>query len=68
MSTLRLVVLEQDGTLIAQGLEYDIAVQAPDIETLHRRFIDALTLEAMEGLGRIAAAPEEIQILWTGGA
>lgn len=47
---------------VAQCLEHDIAVQAPNMETLQRRFEATVLLEG--DLSRIDAAPEPFHKLW----
>ena len=50
---------------VAQCLEHDISVQAPDIETLQRRFEATIAAEAGTGnLEAIPPAPEGIQAKW----
>jgi len=55
---INVLVLEEDGGFFAQGIEYNIAVQAEDNATLHKRFELTFLLEAQDGLDRIGPAPE----------
>lgn len=67
-SPLRILVREEEGALVAQCLEHDICVQAPDMETLQHRFEATLIAEeANGGLDHIPPAPAEFHALWDGG-
>lgn len=59
---LRILVTKEDDMFVAQCLEHDIAVQAPNMETLQRRFEATVLLEG--DLSQIEPAPEEFQRLW----
>jgi hypothetical protein len=66
--TLRIIVTAEGDMLVAQCLEHDISVQAPDMDTLQRRFEAALILESSEGdLEAIPPAPKEFHVLWKSG-
>lgn len=41
----RAVVYREGNMWVAQGVDYDIGVQAPDVDTLHRRMELAIELE-----------------------
>lgn len=64
MQALRVLIIDEDGVMVAQCLEHDIVAQADDIETLQRRFADTLFMEAQDGLERIAPAPAYYGKLW----
>lgn len=63
----RVLVMASEGVFVAQGLEHDICVQAPDLDTLQRRFERACRAEAAihdNGLDDIAPAPPEFHEKW----
>ncbi len=71
MNNLRVVVFKEGHAWVAQCLEYDIGAQAPDLETLKRRFTMTLRLELEQSMQRHGAplkginpAPEYIQKMW----
>jgi hypothetical protein len=71
MQQLRVVVFQEEGAWVAQCLEYDIGAQAPDLNTLKRRFDLTLRVELEESMrrrgepfGGIDAAPTYIQAMW----
>ena len=43
------IVVTREEKCFAQRLEHDIAVQAPDMQTLQHRFEAALALESLDG-------------------
>jgi len=66
---LRIIIAKQDDIFVAQCLEHDISVQAQDIETLQRRFEDALILEAeMGNIDALPPAPDVFHALWDHGS
>jgi hypothetical protein len=67
----RVLVFQDEGSWVAQCLEYDIGAQARDIDTLRDRLIVALNAELRESLERhgqpfagIEPAPERFQLMW----
>jgi len=61
----RILVSKEEGVLVAQCLEHDISVQAPDFETLQKRFTATIQAEAECGdLEDIPAAPALYFDLW----
>lgn len=68
------IVAYQDGDMwVAQCLEYDIATQAPDMDTLVARMDDTLCAEAMytrehygETFAGLDPAPDVFQALFAG--
>ena len=66
---LRILVSREEDMLVAQCLEHDIAVQAPDIETLQRRFDATIEMEANAGtIDAIPPAPAHFHVLWDSAA
>ena len=63
---LRVVVFEDDGLFVAQGLEYDICAQAETLSELVARFEMTLDGESREvgGLGRLEPAPATFFRKW----
>ncbi len=61
---LRILVSREEDMFVAQCLEHDISVQAPDIETLQRRFEATLAAEAGV-IASIPPAPEHFHALWS---
>ena len=65
---LRIVISKEDDMFVAQCLEHDISVQAPDIATLEQRLQETIAFEAADGdLQNVPAAPEEFHHLWHAG-
>ena len=69
--TLRVIVFNDGGTLVAQGLEHDICAFARDEETLKKRFMRVFVAEWNLTLGRhgkalehIDPAPQEFHDMW----
>ena len=61
----RVLVWGEEDVFVAQCLEHDISVQAPDIETLQRRFEATVAAEGgMGDLESIPPAPEVFQAKW----
>lgn len=55
----RVLITKEEDMFVAQMLEHDICVQAPDISTLERRLIETIAFEmADEGIERLPPAPE----------
>lgn len=56
---MRVVVFEEEGLFVAQGLEYDICTQAETLSELVARFEMTLDAECREprGLDRLGPAP-----------
>lgn len=66
--TYRIVVSKEEDMFVAQCLEHDISVQAPDMATLQRRLAAVLLTEMADGgLDHIEAAPEEYHQRWNDG-
>lgn len=64
--TVRILVSRDGDMFVAQCLEHDIAVQAPDFETLKARFEATFELEAAEGdIDAIPPAPDDVQERWS---
>ena len=61
--TLRIVILREDGVLVAQCLEYDICTQAKDLDTLKDRMNCLIDLELAEGQP-IDQAPKRFHKMW----
>jgi len=59
---LRVLVSKHEDMFVAQCLEHDIAVQAPDLTTLQRRF--EATVEAEGDLDCIEPAPQMFHDIW----
>ena len=62
-NTLRVIVFHEGESWIAQCLEHDICVQAPDLGTLRRRLDMTLHLER-ENIHLVEPAPEHYLKLW----
>jgi len=62
--TLRVIVLEEDGRLLAQCIERDIVTSGCDMNDLHLNFLTVLGAETELGLERIPAAPAEYEAMW----
>ena len=61
----RVLLWKEEDVFLAQCLEHDICVQAPDIETLQRRFEATIAAEGGRGdLESIPPAPEDFQDKW----
>jgi hypothetical protein len=60
---LRIIVIKEDGILIAQCLEYDICTQAADMDTLKDRMNCLLEVELKAGQA-IDQAPERFHKMW----
>lgn len=59
---IRVIVFKDADQWVAQALEHDVSVQAPDLDTLRGRMEVALNAEApFEGIGQ---APEHFFKLW----
>jgi hypothetical protein len=72
---IRAVIFRDGTTWAAQCLEYDIGVQAPDLDTLQFRLSVALDAEMHEGIDRhgapfagIEPAPEHYHQMWEEGS
>ena len=65
-SKIRVIIINESDQWVAQGLEYDICVQANNLEDLYGRFEVAVRLESEEpgGLERIGPAPRYFEKLW----
>lgn|SRR4051812_25985735 len=68
---LRILMFQDNGTWVAQCLEFDIGAQADDIDTLNDRLVVTLKAELKESIERtgkpfegIEPAPERFQIMW----
>ena len=63
---MRVVLFEDDGLFVAQGLEYDICTQAETLSELITRFEMTLDAEAKEpgGLERLEPAPATFFRKW----
>ena len=61
----RIIVLQEEGMFVAQGLEHDICVQAEDMDTLARRFVETVDLEGEE-IDQIEPAPAHFHEMWDG--
>lgn len=68
---IRAVIFQDGDTWVAQGVDYDIGADAPDVQTLHARFEAVVMAEAQESIQRygspfkgIPAAPSEYADLW----
>lgn len=71
IETVRVVIFKECDSWVAQCLEYDIGVQADDIDSLRRRFEMAMNAELQECMERgalmrdaIAPAPAEFVAMW----
>jgi hypothetical protein len=71
MTTIRVVVYRDGEHWIAQGLEFDISVQANDLETLRSRMSVAIDAEAQAGIEfngepfkGIGPAPRHFHDMW----
>ena len=69
--TIRVVMFEEAGQWVAQCLEYDIAAQGPDLDSLNERLDVILKAELRESLARhgtpfagIGPAPDRYQRMW----
>ena len=69
--TIRVVVFKDDDVWVAQCLEYDIGVQADDIDTLNARLNAVLKAELKESVERhktpltgIPKAPQRFHTMW----
>ena len=65
--TLRIIVLREGDTFIAQCLEYDIGTQAEDMASLqdHMNFLIDCELEYSKRVGQpIDQAPERFHNMW----
>lgn len=65
-ATLRIVVFKEEDMFVAQCLEHDVAVQAPDMSTLQRRFEATLVHEGA-GLEQLPPAPDRFHKMWDEG-
>lgn len=72
---IRVVVLREGDTWVAQALEYDIGAQASDLKALQRRFTMTVQAELDESVrrtgvpfGGIEAAPAYFHDMWEGGS
>lgn len=63
VKSLRIIVTECEGMLVAQCLEYDICTQAPDMESLQERMNLLIEVE-LDSAQAIDAAPERFHNLW----
>lgn len=63
---LRIVVFKEEDMFVAQCLEHDISVQAPDMATLQKRFEETLLLEG-DDLDSLPPAPDPFQKMWDHG-
>jgi len=64
-------MFEEGGQWIAQCLEYDIAAQGPDLDTVHERFDVTLKAELKESVEKhgkpfagIPPAPDRYHRMW----
>ncbi len=69
--TIRVIMFEEAGQWVAQCLEYDIAAQAPNLDSLNDRLEVTLKAELAESIERhgspfagINPAPERYQRMW----
>ena len=61
----RVLISRQEDMFVAQCLEHDVAVQAPDLETLERRFDATIAAESADGsLASIPPAPAQFHEIW----
>ena len=65
-NTIRVVIFQDGGGWIAQGLEHDICVQAEKFDDIFGRFEVAYDLysEVEGGLGKLPPAPKYAHDLW----
>jgi hypothetical protein len=68
---IRVIVFQDQGQWVAQGLEHDIGAQAADLDTLYERFVATLEAEVQMSLesggaplAGIAAAPGRFHQMW----
>jgi hypothetical protein len=68
---IRVIMFQDSGMWVAQCLEYDIGVQAEDLDTLSDRLKVVLKAEFKESVERhgkpfagIDPAPERFQLMW----
>lgn len=64
--SVRVLVFNTEGMWVAQCLEHDVCVQADNIDTLQRRFEDAMFCEA-DQLDVIGQAPQFFFDQWDAG-
>ena len=71
MTTIRAIIFEDGGKWVGQCLEYDIAAQADDLDTLRSRLLATIQAEAMAGVEfhgepfkGIGPAPQHFHELW----
>ncbi len=69
--SMRVLVIQEDGAWIAQALEFDIGVQASDLDCLKRRFEMTVDVELEESIrrsgtpfGGLSPAPDHYFELW----
>lgn len=69
--TLRVLIMREAGTWVAQCLEYNIGAQAEDLDQLQERLTGALRLELLTSMREagtpfagIPAAPSHFEDLW----
>jgi hypothetical protein len=63
-NTIRVVIFQDGGGWIAQGLEQDICVQAEKFDDIFGRFEVAYDLYSEGGLEKLSPAPKYAHDLW----
>ena len=69
--SVRVLVIQEGDTWVAQALEYDIGAQAPDLDCLKRRFEMTVDVELDESVrrtgipfGGLSSAPSYYHEMW----
>jgi hypothetical protein len=62
MSSVRIITFKEGETWVAQCLEHDVCVQAPDLDTLRARM--EVALQAESPLDALPKAPDHFFELW----